>query len=279
MSKVGKTLFGGGQKTSSSSSSHSKTNQTQTLSPFSGDQLTNYNNFLNAAQNNYNNIGSSIGNITSQYSKGGIGDTSYFKRGWGLATGLDNSNTLKLNSQSFNPNDNSDWVAANDAIDSNARRNFGSTLNQVNQNIIGSGMANGSGHQTAAYKAATNLNSQLAADRANRWQTQYNQNMQNSLTANKQLQDFYNTLSSIGIDYAKLGQQDLQTLLAAYSAQNDALKTWGNAVGLGSNPTTTTKSETNTQGTNTQTNPSNGGLLGTAANLASIYYMGKFMGK
>jgi len=33
---------------------------------------------------------------------------------------------------SINPNDNEDWVKANDAIDANARLGWGKTLNQVN---------------------------------------------------------------------------------------------------------------------------------------------------
>ena len=105
------------------------------------------------------------------------------------------------------------------------------------------------------------LNSQLAADRANRWQQQYNQNVQNTLAANKQLGDFYNTLSNIGIDYAKLNQQDLSTLLNAYQTQasaygdilnstNNALKTWGAAVAMGSDPTQ--ESHTHKYGKETQ---------------------------
>jgi len=107
--------------------------------------------------------------------------------------------------------------------------------------MIASGMANGSGHQTAAYNAAAGLNSQLAADRANRWTQQYNQNIQNTMAANGQLENFYGTLSKIGLDYAKLSQQDLQTLLSAYNQQNDSLKALGNAIEMNSDPTQTTQ--------------------------------------
>jgi len=140
---------------------------------------------------------------------------------------------------SINPNDNEDWVKANDAIDANARLGWGKVLNQVNQNIIGSNMANGSGHQTAAYRTAAGLQSQLAADRASRWQSQYNQNMQNIMAANNQLGNFYNTLSNIGLDYTKLTEQDLSTLLNAYQQQTSALNSLGQAVEMGSDPTIT----------------------------------------
>ena len=146
-----------------------------------------------------------------------------------------------MNTMSWNPNDNSDWVKANDDIDRNARLGWGQYNNQLMQNMIGNNMANGSGHQTAAARQSMMLNSQLAADRANRWQQQYNQNMQNNLAANNQLGNFYNTLSNIGIDYARLGQQDLSTLLNAYNQTNNlqdsALRMWGNAVKMGSDPT------------------------------------------
>jgi hypothetical protein len=51
-----------------------------------------------------------------------------------------------MNTMSWNPNDDKDWVAANNAIDENARLGWGKTFDQVNQNIIGSGMLNGSDH-------------------------------------------------------------------------------------------------------------------------------------
>jgi len=146
----------------------------------------------------------------------------------------------------------------------------------VNQNIIGTGMANGSGHQTAAYNAASGLSSQLASDRANRWQQQYNQNIQNTLAANNQLGNFYSTLSNIGLDVAKLSQQDMQTLLSAYqaqtSAQNDALKLYGNAVLMGSDPTTTAEGTQHGTSSGTNTQKSGGGfgsILGGVAGLAT----------
>ena len=233
-----------------------KTTDKTTQNPFSSDESkARYNNYYNNALNQYNSMPNVYDTAMQSYKNGGIGDTSYFKQGWNGATGIDQTNLNKINSQSYNPNDNKDWVKAQDDIDKNARLGWGQYNNQLMQNMIGTGMANGSGHQTAAAKQSAALNSQLAADRANRWQTQYNQNIQNTLAANNQLGNFYNTLSNIGIDYAKLNQQDLSTLLSAYqtqmSAQSDALKNLGNAVYMGSDPTS--ESEGTQKGTTTST--------------------------
>ena len=219
-------------------------------------------------------------NYISQYmKKGKLGDDSYFKQAWGQAQGIDQSNLNKLNTQSYNPNDNVDWVKANDAIDKNARLGWGQYNNQLMQNMIGTNMANGSGHQTAAARQSAILNSQLAADRANRWQQQYNQNVQNTLAANGQLANFYNTLSNIGIDYAKLNSQDLSTLLNAYQNQtnaynnilegtNNALKTWGNAVAMGSDPTET--SHTHKEGVESQSTQKEESGWDTAGNVLGL---------
>ena len=199
-----------------------------------------YAQYKNNAFNNYDQAKDLTHQLQSKYMSGqSLGDDSYFKQAWGQAQGIDQSNLQKLNSMSLNPNDNADWVKAMEDIDANARRGWGKTMNQVNQNVIASGMANGSGHQNAAYNAAAGLNSQLAADRANRWQQQYNQNVQNTLAANGQLENFYTTLSNIGLDYSKLGQQDLSTLLSAYQQQNNALGSLGQAIEMGSDPTET----------------------------------------
>ena len=219
-------------------------------------------------------------NLISQYTKQGkIGDDSYFKQAWGQAQGIDQSNLNKLNTQSYNPNDNADWVKANDAIDKNARLGWGQYNNQLMQNMIGTNMANGSGHQTAAARQSALLNSQLASDRANRWQQQYNQNVQNTLAANGQLANFYNTLSNIGIDYAKLNQQDLSTLLNAYQTQanaysnildstNNALKTWGNAVAMGSDPKE--ESHTHKEGVESQSTQQQQSGWDTAGNVLGL---------
>lgn len=195
--------------------------------------------------------------------------------------GIDQSNLNKLNTQSFNPNDNADWVKANDDIDKNARLGWGQYNNQLMQNMIGTNMANGSGHQTAAARQSAVLNSQLAADRANRWQQQYNQNVQNTLAANGQLENFYSTLSNIGIDYAKLSQQDLSTLLSAYQSMSDinnnALKSYGQAVALGSDPTET--SHTHKEGEEAMTQQQQQSGWDTAGNvLGLVGTMGRIFG-
>lgn len=230
---------------SSSSKSTQKTDmttdQSQHTEQFTGKMAPEYDKLRNAASGLYGQLGDFV---KQQTKSGKAGDFSDYRQAWNQAQAIDNSQINKMNTMSWNPNDDKDWVAANDAIDKNARLGWGQTFDQVNQNIIGSGMANGSGHQTAAYKAAAGLNSQLAADRANRWQEQYNANKQQQLAANGQLQNFYSTLSNIGLDYAKLTQQDMATLLDAYAAQNDALRSYGTVIAMGSNPTTTGTSHT-----------------------------------
>ena len=235
-----------------------------------------YNSYLNTAQNNYGDTQNLVNQLYQNYTAGkSLGDDSYFKQAWGQAQGIDQSNMNKINSMSINPNDNEDWVKANDAIDANARLGWGKTLNQVNQNIIGSNMANGSGHQTAAYRTAAGLNSQLAADRASRWQSQYNQNMQNIMAANNQLGNFYNTLSNIGLDYTKLTEQDLSTLLNAYQQQTNALNSLGQAVEMGSDPTITMEGTQTGHSTSTNKTKESGGfgsiLGGIAGAVGSIW--------
>ena len=112
-----------------------------------------YNDFRNAAAGNYGSLGNLTNSLSSMYTKGGtIGDDSYFKQGWGLSTGLDNSNVNQMNTRSLNPYD--DEVTRNyiDASNRAARLAYGDSYDQANQNMIGKGMANGSGHQTAMAK-------------------------------------------------------------------------------------------------------------------------------
>lgn len=254
----------------------------KTTNPFSSEESRkNYNAYVNASKAGYQNALNyqpeilkgvqGLNNQIAQYQKkGGVGDTSYFKQAWNQAQGIDQKNLNKLNTQSWNPNDNADWVKANDQIDANARLGWGQYNNQLMQNMIGSNMANGSGHQTAAAKQSMMLNSQLAADRANRWQQQYNQNAQNTLAANNQLGNFYTTLSNLGIDYARLSQQDLSTLLNAYQTQadlyntalsgaNNALQTWGQAVAMGSDPKETSHQHKEGQESSTTQNQQSAG--------------------
>ena len=252
------------------------TNQTQHMERFTGDMLPVYKDALGRAQGLSSNLNNFVSGVTK---KGSAGDFQDYRTAWNQAQNIDNSQIEKMNSMSWNPNDDKDWVSANDAIDKNTRLGWGQTFDQVNQNIIGSGMANGSGHQTAVYKAAAGLNSQLAADRANRWQEQYNQNKQQQLAANGQLQDFYTKLSNIGLDYAKLTQQDLATMLDAYATQNDALRTLGTYVQMGSNPTTTSTSHTKGV-TETKTNSGTGfdDILGGVLNLGAAGFAGGLWG-
>jgi len=98
-----------------------------------------------------------------------------------------------------------------------------------------------------------------------------NQLEENALRANNQLGNFYNTLANIGIDYARLNQQDLNTLLSAYnniySAQNSALGQLGQAVQMGADPTTTSDSTASGTQHGTTTQKSGGGFGSVLGNL------------
>ncbi len=106
-----------------------------------------------------------------------------------------------------------------------------------------------------------------------------NQLEENALRANNQLGNFYNTLSNIGIDYARLSQQDLQTLLSAYQSQadlyntalsgaNNALKTWGQAVAMGSDPKE--ESHTHKEGIESQSTQKEESGWDTAGNVLGL---------
>lgn len=289
MGFVKKVLGGGSGGTSSNSTQKvdMTTKTTETTNPFTSDSSkANYGAFHNAARDNFGNISRSIGdatnnlnNVLSSYKDKGIGDTSYFKQAWGQAQGIDNSNLRSLNSQSLDPYDSPIWNNWSNMYDKTFDAGYGRNLDQANQNIIGSGMRNGSGHQTALAKVAAQSANERGLNKANTYLSFYNQNKQDALAANKQLQDFYTTLSNIGIDYAKLTQQDLATLLSAYEtqrnmygAQNDALRNWGNAVQMGSDPTTTNtqtqKGTTVTNGVSGKKDGTWGNVLGTTLGLA-----------
>ena len=238
---------------------------------------------MNAAANNYNNVlgyqpqiqglANSYGDAIANWQKNG-GDLSYFKQGWNGALGVDQNNLRKMNSQSLNPYDDevtNNYIAASNKA---ARLGAGSLYDQSLQNMIGTGMANGSGHQTAAAKVGAQLAAQINADNQKTYMARQNALEQNSMAANKQLSDFYNTLSGIGIDVAKLSQEDLQILGQAYnnqadmfskmfSDQNNALRTYGQAVEMGSDPTVTSQGhQEGTSITDSKSKSSSGGGFG-----------------
>ena len=232
-------------------------------------------------QNSINNLNNTLANYQKQ---GNIGDTTYFKQAWGQAQGIDQSNLKKMNSQDLNPYN--DQVTKNyiDASNKAAYLANGQNVNQMMQNMIGQNMANGSGHQTAAAKVGAQLAANINAQNQQTYMQRQNQLEQNALAANNQLGNFYTTLSNIGIDYARLSQQDLSTLLNAYQQQssmydsmfnnaNNALKTYGNAVLMGSDPTQTTegteKGTKTTKGTEGQRDGSWGQAIGNIAGFAT----------
>jgi hypothetical protein len=119
---------------------------------------------------------------------------------------------------------------------------------------------------------AANINAQNQAT----YMARQNQLEENALRANNQLGNFYTTLANIGIDYARLNQQDLSTLLNAYnniySAQNSALGQLGQAVQMGSDPTETQEMRQHTVGNTVTTNtakPAFGDYLGGIVGLGT----------
>ena len=304
-------LFGDDETTSSS---ESKT----TVTPFRDTDdlkaLTHYNDYYDSVVNQSKNVqegtNSAIKKVNSGYDTalGGFGKTldnmnNYinkaqnqkadyikFNQAWKGLSGVDMSNLNKMNTQSLNPYE--DEVTKNyiDASNKAAYLANGQNVNQMMQNMIGSNMANSSGHQTAAAKVGAQLAANINAQNQATYMARQNQLEQNALAANGQLTDFYNKLSNLGLDYAKLTQQDLSTMLQAYQqsanmysdfgnmlngyatglgnlygVQGDALKQVGAAVSMASNP------ETHMEGTNTQEGGGSG-LFGTAANIAAAYY-------
>ena len=147
--------------------------------------------------------------------------------------------------------------------------------------MIRSGMANGSGHQTAAAKVGAQLAANINAQNQATYMQRQNQLEQNALAANNQLGNFYNTLANIGINYAQLSQQDLNTLLNAYNniynAQNNALGAFGQAVQMGADPTVVQESRASGSQRGTTTQKSGGGfgsVLGDVLGVGTSLFTG-----
>lgn len=242
-------------------------------------------NLYGKAQDNFGDADKLYNQAMNEYLYGKtLGDDSYFTQGWNQWNGLDVNNLKKLNSGSVNPNDIQDWKSANDDIDANARRGWGKTLNQVNQNMIASGMANGSGHQTAAYQTAAGLNSQLAADRANRWQQQYNQNVANMMNANQMLNNIYSGRTGAGLDAWKTSQQgyaqNFNNALQAQNAKEQAIRSLGQSVEMNADPTMVTQQRqygtSTTDASNTQ--KSSGGFGDIIGSVSGLFAPIKWFG-
>ena len=269
---------GGTQKTTRSS--HTETSVNQNESSYKQnftkpESQQNFNDFLGASKSNYGNMTDLTNNAYKSYMSGkSLGDDSYFKQGWGLANGIDQSNIQNMNSRSLNPYD--DEVTNNYIKASNQAAILanGQAKDQMSQNMIGTGMPNGSGHQTAAAKVGAQLAANINAQNQQTYLARQNALEQGALQANGQLENFYNSLSAIGLDYTKLTQQDLSTLLSAYNQQNDALKTWGTAVEMGSDPTiTTTGQQTGVSDSKSKQKTENSGGWGNALGTALGFLM------
>ena len=261
---------------------------TQTKTPFTSDFMKqNYNEFLGNAKNNYaqtmKNTNKLLNSFDQYAQTGSLGDDSYFKQAWGQAQDIDQSNLKRMNSADLNPYN--DEVTRN-YIDASNRAAYlanGQNINQMMGNMIRNNMANGSGHQTAAAKVGAQLAANINAQNQATYMARQNQLEQNALAANNQLGNFYNTLANIGIDYARLGQNDLNILLNAYNqifdAQNNALNTYGNAVLMGSDPTSTSQSTAHINSKSTTENKQNstfgdvlGGVLGAGTSLFTGFH-------
>lgn len=274
------------QTQESSVNYNTQSHSTETRNPFTSEKMKGeYNNYLDTARNNYANTLNSTnklsGLLDQKLQQGGIGDTSYFKQAWDQAQGIDQSNLQKMNSADLNPYN--DEVTRNyvDASNKAAYLANGANVNQMMGNMIRSGMANGSGHQTAAAKVGAQLAANINAQNQATYMARQNQLEENALRANNQLGNFYNTLANIGIDYARLNQQDLNTLLNAYnniySAQNNAINMYGQAVQMGADPTVVQDSTASGSQRGTVTNKSGGGLggaLGDIFGLGTSLYAG-----
>lgn len=252
-------------------------NGKQQVDPFSSDAMQQaYDTYLANAKQNYSNmnkVGNRIQNMIDTASRnGGAGDNSYFKRAFSNAENVNMSNVNKMNEADLNPYN--DEVTRNYIKASNKAAELanGRAYNQALQNGIGSGMGNSSGHQTAMAKVGAQLAANINAQNQATYLQRQNALEQNALAANGQLTNFYNTLAGLGLDYAKLGEEDLNVMLNAYNsminAQNTALGAYGNAVQMGSDPTTTTSGHTYGTKKGTETIEGGGGwgdLLGFAA--------------
>ena len=283
---------GGGS--SSSGYTNMDIDRTSTTDNFSNEQSRKqFNEYYGAAKNNFQNVLDmqpqmldSIKDINkniSQYQKKNNGDRSYFKQAWKQTQGIDQSNLNKMNSQDLNPYN--DEVTRNYVEASNKAADLakGQYQDQMNQNFIRSGTPNGAQHQTAAAKVGAQYAANINAQNQQTYLTRQNQLEQNALAANNQLGNFYNTLANIGIDYAKLGQQDLSTLLDAYqtqsnmyntmfNAQNNALSPWGQAVALDSSPKTEThEHKEGTESQSQQNNLSGWDVLGNAGSAIGTF--------
>lgn len=256
---------------------------TQSRQAFSSPQMRQaYDTFLNQAKDNYSTVAgyapqmmngiNSLNDMLSQYKeKGELGDTSYFKDAWGLARGLDQSNLKKMNSGELNAYNDIFTKNMVDATNKASAYERGVAQDLMNQNMILSGMPNGTGHQTAAAKVGAQYAANINAQNQQTYLQRQNQLEQNALQANQLMGNYYNTLANIGLNYAQLSQKDKETLFQGYLAQsnlfnnmingqNSALNTYGNAVLMGSDPTITTESHSRGSQSSSTTNKESGGF-------------------
>lgn len=165
-------------------------------------------------------------------------------------------------------------------ISANDWRKYGKVQNQINQNIIASGMANGSGHQTAAYNAAANYASQDAANRGNLYMQQRQNNAQNIMNAGNSLNNMYQGITNAGLQGWQTSQQGFDKMLNGIGMRDNALRSLGNAVEMGSDPTLTQQGRQ--WGTSTtdasQTTKSGGGFGDIIGSVSGLFAPIKWFG-
>ena len=201
-----------------------------------------YQGLQNRAFDNYDQAGDLSKSLYNNYMSGkSLGDDSYFKQGWNDWNALDTNPYKKIYMTDIDPMKDQGWVKAMNDISANDWRKYGKVQNQINQNIIASGMANGSGHQTAAYNAAANYASQDAANRGNLYMQQRQNNAQNIMNAGNSLNNIYQGITNTGLGAWQTSQQGFDKMLNGMNLQNSALGTLGKAIELGSDPTMTSE--------------------------------------
>lgn len=272
MSKGGSQTTSYNNTTKTDMNAYEKAHQENFTSP---EMKAAYSGMKDRAFQNYDQARDLSRSLFNDYKSGKtLGDDSYFKQAWNDWNSLNTDPYRKIYMTDIDPMKDQGWVKALNDISADGWRKYGGVKNQIDQNIIASGMANGSGHQTAAYNAAANYASQDAANRGNLYLQQRQNNAQNIINAGNSLNNIYQGRTGAGLQGWQTSQQGFGQMLNGMNLQNSALGTLGKAVELGSDPTMTSEGRqwgtSNSQGTQTTDNDVGwGSSLGRAIGMIS----------